>query len=110
MIEEREVLGLFTDIRRETLYLWIERGWLAPEQGEAGFRFREIDVARVRLIREFRTELELDADAMDVILPLLDQLHGLRDQVRRLADAVSREPEDVRQRIGTRLFPHSGNE
>ena len=112
MIEEREVLGLFTDLRRETLYLWIERGWLAPEQSEAGFRFREIDVARVRLIREFRTELELelDADAMDVILPLLDQVHGLRDQVRRLAEAVNREPEDVRQRIGARLYPHGGSD
>jgi chaperone modulatory protein CbpM len=110
MIEEREVLGLFTDLRRETLYLWIERGWLAPEEGEAGFRFREIDVARVRLIREFRTELELDADAMDVILPLLDQVHGLRDQVRRLAEAVNREPEDVRQRIGARLYPHGGGD
>tara|TARA_R110002110_G_scaffold81444_7_gene211853 strand:+ start:3050 stop:3382 length:333 start_codon:yes stop_codon:yes gene_type:complete len=99
MIEEKEVLGLFGDIGRETLYVWIERGWLAPEPGKGGFRFREIDVARVRLIREFRTELELDADALDVILPLLDQVHGLRDQVRRLADAVSREPEDVRRRI-----------
>jgi chaperone modulatory protein CbpM len=110
MMEEQEVLGLFTDIRRDTLYLWIERGWIVPEEGKAGFRFREIDVARVRLIREFRTELELDADALDVILPLLDQLHGLRDQVRRLADAVSRESEDVRQRIGTRLFPSAGND
>ena len=76
MMEEQEVLGLFTDIRRDTLYLWIERGWIVPEEGKAGFRFREIDVARVRLIREFRTELELDADALDVILPLLDQVHG----------------------------------
>ena len=110
MIEEREVLGLFKDIRRETLYFWIERGWLVPEEGEAGFRFREIDVARVRLIREFRTELELDADAMDVILPLLDQVHGLRDQVRRLADAVNREPEDVRRRIGASLSSRSGKD
>jgi chaperone modulatory protein CbpM len=109
MIEEKEVLGQFTDIGRETLYLWIERGWLAPELGKAGFRFREIDVARVRLIREFRTELELDADALDVILPLLDQVHGLRDRVRRLADAVSREPEDVRQRIGARMGPRPGS-
>jgi chaperone modulatory protein CbpM len=103
MIEEKEVLSLFADIRRETLYVWIERGWLAPEAGDGGFRFCEIDVARVRLIREFRTELELDVDALDVILPLLDQVHGLRDQVRRLADAVSREPEDVRRRIGESL-------
>jgi len=108
MIEEKEVLGQFADIGRETLYLWVERGWLAPEQGEAGLMFREIDVARVRLIHEFRTELELDADALDVILPLLDQVHGLRDGMRRLADAVSQEPEDVRQRIAASLSTGPG--
>lgn len=108
MMDEKEVLGQFADIRRETLYLWIERGWIAPETGQGGYRFREIDVARLRLVREFRTELELDADALDIILPLLDQVHGLRDRVRRLADAVSREPEDVRQRIARTLQDRSG--
>tara|TARA_R110000868_G_scaffold50260_1_gene160793 strand:- start:6659 stop:6985 length:327 start_codon:yes stop_codon:yes gene_type:complete len=103
MIDETEVLKQFVDIERETLYLWVERGWVTPEQSGRGFRFREIDVARVRLIREFRTELELDADSLDVILPLLDQVHGLRDQVRRLAEAVEREPADVRARIASAL-------
>ena len=103
MIGEEEVLGRFVDLRRETLYLWIERGWVAPEQDGETFRFREADVARVQMVREFRVELELDADALDIILPLLDQVHGLRDQVRLLADAVSREPEDVRQRVSAFL-------
>jgi chaperone modulatory protein CbpM len=103
MMDEKEVLGQFVDIRRETLYLWIERGWIAPEPGGDGYRFRDIDIARLRLVREFRTELELDADALDIILSLLDQVHGLRDRVRRLAVAVSREPEEVRERIARSL-------
>jgi len=107
MMEEKEVLGRFTRLRRATLHVWIERGWVTPERGQQGYQFREIDVARVRLIYEFSTELELDEDAIGVVLPLLDQVHGLRHQLRRLADAVSAQPEDVRRRI-TRMLEKSG--
>ena len=103
MIDEDEVLARFGEVRRETLYLWIERGWVTPERKGSSFRFREIDVARVRLISEFRTDLELDTDALDVILPLLDQVHGLRAEIRRLADAVNQEPDEVRRRIARTL-------
>ncbi len=103
MIEEREALARISGVRRETLHLWIARGWVTPERNNEELRFREIDVARIRLIREFQTDLNLGDDALDVILPLLDQVHGLRRQVRRMAGAVNREPEDVRRRIGRSL-------
>lgn len=100
MMGEKEILGHFMGLRRETLHVWVERGWVMPERSDrGGYRFHEIDIARVGLIYEFSTELELDEDAMDVILPLLDQVHGLRHQLRRLANAVSAQPEDVRRRI-----------
>ena len=103
MMEEKEILGHFIGLRRETLRVWVERGWVMPERGHGGYRFREIDVARVGLIYEFSTELELDEAAMEVVLPLLDQVYGLRRQLRRLADAVSTEPEEARRRIARRL-------
>jgi chaperone modulatory protein CbpM len=100
---EEDILGTFADLRRETLHVWIDRGWLAPERSGEGYQFQEIDVARIRLIREFRTELELDEDALDVILPLLDQVYGLRRELHRLADAVSAQPAEVRDRIAASL-------
>ncbi len=103
MREESEVLGVFSELRRETLYVWIERGWITPKRGRKGYRFQEIDVARLRLILEFRTELDLDEEALDVILPLLDQVHGLRRELHRLADAVNDQPQDVRARIAAHL-------
>lgn len=103
MMEEKEILARFMGLRRETLHVWVERGWVMPERGRGGYRFREIDIARVGLIYEFSTDLELDEDAMDVILPLLDQVHGLRHQLRCLADAVNAQPEDVRRRIAQTL-------
>ncbi|WNJ98804.1 chaperone modulator CbpM [Thalassospiraceae bacterium LMO-JJ14] len=99
MMHEQEILERYMDLPRETLHIWIEQGWVKPERGREGYRFREIDVARVGLIHEFSTELELGDDAMEVILPLLDQVHGLRRQLRCLADAVSAQPDDVRRSI-----------
>ena len=103
MREESEILGLFSGLRRETLHVWIERGWLAPSRGGDGYIFQEIDVARLRLIVEFRTDLALDDEALDVVLPLLDQVHGLRRELHRLADAVKAQPQDVQARISAHL-------
>ena len=103
MMGEVEILSRYTGLRREVLHVWVERGWVMPKRDRGGYQFREIDVARVGLIYEFSSELELDEDAMEVILPLLDQVHGLRYQLRCLASAVSAQPEDVRQNIAQTL-------
>jgi chaperone modulatory protein CbpM len=103
MIDETELLRTMRELRRETLHVWIERGWLSPVREDGDFRFRDIDVARARLIEEFRRDLALGDDALDVVLPLIDQLHGLRRELRRMAEAVSAEPDEVRQRIAAAL-------
>jgi chaperone modulatory protein CbpM len=99
MRAQDEILGTFSDLHRETLQLWIDRGWLVPQRTHSGYRFQEIDVARIRLIREFQNELEIDPEALDVILRLLDQVHSLRRELRGLADAVNAQPADIRARI-----------
>ncbi|MEX2616987.1 MAG: chaperone modulator CbpM [Alphaproteobacteria bacterium] len=103
MRSEHEILLDFVGLRRETLHVWIARGWIAPLREGGGYRYREIDVARIRLIEEFRSDLDIGEDAMDVILPLLDQVHSLRCELRRLADAVSAQPADVRRRIANAI-------
>ena len=99
MLSEQEVVSHFVDLQVETLHVWIERGWVTPRRDNGGYRFREIDVARVRLIREFSADLDMGEDAIDVILPLLDQVHGLRRQLHRLAEAVNAQPEEVRRNV-----------
>lgn len=103
MRSEIEVLNAVSGLRRETLYVWVERGWITPMREGGIYRFREIDVARIRLIEEFRTELDIGEDAMDIVLPLLDQVHGLRRELRRLADAVNAQPEDIRHSIANAM-------
>lgn len=110
MIDEKEILGRFAGLGRRTLHIWIERGWVAPARGSGGYRFREIDAARVGLIHEFSTDLALGEDAVDVVLGLLDQVHGLRHQLRALAEAISAEPADVRARIANALMAHQNQQ
>lgn len=66
--------------------VWIAQEWLVPEQTPSGPRFREIDIARARLILELRAGLGANDAGIDVILHLMDQLHGMRqalDALRR---------------------------
>jgi chaperone modulatory protein CbpM len=77
------------------LRLWCEAGWVAPAGGEHGAVFDEVDIARVRLVCELRDDLGLDEEAIPVVLSLVDQLYGLRRELRALARAVEEQPDDV---------------
>jgi chaperone modulatory protein CbpM len=76
---------------------WIAQEWVRPEGPP--WRFRDIDVARVRLIAELRRGMAIEEEAMPVILSLLDQLYETRRQMRALCGAIEQAPEDIRQRI-----------
>jgi chaperone modulatory protein CbpM len=79
---------------------WIGNSWLRAEGRPGQWRFHAIDVARVRLIRELRHDLEIDEDALPVVLSLIDQLYATRRQMEKLCRAVEAvAPEAVRQGI-----------
>ncbi|MBO6520184.1 MAG: hypothetical protein JJ900_04750 [Rhodospirillales bacterium] len=99
MIRYEQIFEEIEGLDAEALTRWIERGWVRPEgEGEAR-AFTDTDVARVRLIRECRVEMEIDADAMPVVLSLLDQLHGVRRELLALSDAVAGQTDDIRRDI-----------
>lgn len=68
----------------QVLDVWIEQQWLIPEKTPSGMRFREIDVARARLIRDLQSEIGANDAGIDVILHLMDQLHGMRRVLAQL--------------------------
>ncbi len=103
MMRFEEVVGLFADLGSGELTSWVERGWVRPEGDGETLEFREIDVARVRLIRDLRHEMAVGEDAVGLMLPLLDQVYALRAEMRRLALAIGQQPEAVRRAIWDRL-------
>ncbi len=69
---------------------WIAQDLVRPAQQDGDWLFRDIDVARLRLIQELRHDLRLEEDALPVVLRLMDQLYDARRRLRRLRDAVER--------------------
>lgn len=82
---------------------WIARGWIAPEGAAPDWSFAEIDVARVRLVRDLRRDMGVEEDSMNLVLSLLDQVYSLRRCMRLMVDALDEQPEDVRRAILVRL-------
>ena len=109
MIGRDELIRRFAGLDAAELGRWIENRWVLPEQHhETGhWQFYEVDVARVELILDIRREFAVDDDAMSLLLGLLDQVYGLRRQMRRLCDAIERQPEDIRDAI-RRALPKPG--
>jgi len=71
-------------VQVHTLDLWLEQRWLIPDQTSAAMSFSDIDLARACLIRDLQTDFGVNDEGVDVILHLVDQLHGLRRALGQL--------------------------
>lgn len=87
------------EIETTVLKIWIERRWLVPPQSSAGLAFEDAELARARLIQDLVGPMGVNDDGVDVAMQLLDQVHGLRGRLNRLADAVRRQDAGVQRRI-----------
>ena len=109
MIGLDELTHRFALLDRDELARWVENRWVLPEEEDGRWLFHEVDIARVELILEIRREFAVDDEAMVLVLGLLDQLYSLRRQMRRLCDALERQPPEVQERIRQAL-PRVGEE
>jgi chaperone modulatory protein CbpM len=83
----------------QLLQTWVEAGWLKPHQQATELWFSEIDLARAELIHDLGDDLGVNEHGVDVVLSLVDQVHGLRRTVRELLIALGRQPESLRREI-----------
>jgi chaperone modulatory protein CbpM len=64
---------------------------------DGDWRFRRIDVARAQLIWELRSDMQVNEEALPIVLSLLDQLYDLRRQLRAISEAFAEAiPADAR--------------
>ena len=103
MMRFTAVAALFPDLPETELHAWVERGWVRPEGAEPDWVFQEIDIARVRLIHDFRHAMAVPEETVPLVLSLLDQVYTLRGQMRAVARAVQGQPEAVRAAIRAAL-------
>ncbi len=97
MIRFNAIVAQFPDLPAPIIVDWIARGWVRAEgAGPDEWVFAEIDIARIRLIRELRIDLEVDEEALPLVLSLLDQVYGLRGTLKNVMQAIDLQPESVR--------------
>lgn len=99
IVSEQDLVIEIRELSLPRLHKWIRLGWVKPERREGAAFFQEVDVARVRLLNELEHALDFDDDTVPLVLSLLDQIHGLRRELRNLAHAVDEQPQPVRDRI-----------
>ena len=104
MISVEVLVTKLSGLQRQDLDRWICNDWVRPEGDFGHYRFREIDVARVRLIRDLRDDMKLNEDALPVVLSLLDQLYDARRQMHDLNEALHEiASEDLRRNLAAYL-------
>ena len=86
-------------LQPDDLHRWVRDELVVPSLIDDDLIFADADCARVRLICTLHYDLEVTADALPVILSLLDQLHRSRASLRALSAAVSAQDSTVRASI-----------
>jgi len=98
-MRESDVVRVVIGLKRAELRRWVAAGWVAPQRQEGEPNFREIDVARLQMIVQVRRDMRIAEENMPLVLSLVDQVYGLRNELRQLAEAVEAQPEPVRRAI-----------
>ncbi len=99
-MNEAQVVAEVTEVTLSRLRVWVGDGWVLPSRRDDGApEFDAIDIARLRLVCHLKDELNINDEAIPVVLSLLDQLHGVRRELKALAGALDRQPEHVRNEL-----------
>ena len=86
MIMNKQEFLTSAGLQVQTLELWLDQRWLIPLQTSAEMTFSDTDLARAHLIRDLKRDFGVNDEGVDVILHLVDQMHGLRRILEQLHD------------------------
>lgn len=99
MPTEQDVVARVQSLTVTRLRVWVRQGLIKP----ADESFSEADVARAELIHTLEDELGFPEEDVPVLLSLIDQIHGLRQELRGLLEALEDLPPDLRTTVRMRI-------
>jgi chaperone modulatory protein CbpM len=102
MLTERDIVARVQHVTVTRLRVWVRAGWIRPA-AKAEHGFSEADMARAALIRDLEDKLGFDEEQVPVLLNLIDQIHGLRAELKNMLDVLGELPEDVRATVEKRI-------
>jgi chaperone modulatory protein CbpM len=102
MLSERDLLTRVQSLTVTRLKVWVAQGWIKPA-GQPAQSYSEADLARAALICNLEDELGFDEEDVPVLLSLIDQIHGLRAELKSLLGALDDLPPDLRATVRMRI-------
>jgi chaperone modulatory protein CbpM len=102
MLSERDLLTRVQRLTVTRLRVWVAQGWIKPVD-RAAQGFSEADLARAALICNLEDELGFTEEDVPVLLSLIDQIHGLRSELKGLLDVLEELPPDIRATVRMRI-------
>jgi chaperone modulatory protein CbpM len=105
MMSVDDLVAAIAALQRSDLEAWIREELVAPRQEADTLLFTDMECARVRLISTLHYELEIDANALPVVLSVIDQLYDTRQHLLSLAAAVMAQDKSVQAAIIAAIEP-----
>lgn len=99
MMRVDEIVEAIGALRRSDLDAWISEELISSQEEGGALIFSDMECARIRLICSLRYELEIDAEALPVVLSLVDQLYKTRQRLLSLTAAVAAQDKPVQVAI-----------
>ncbi|MFO7478607.1 MAG: chaperone modulator CbpM [Methyloceanibacter sp.] len=109
MLSEHDLVAKVRHLTVTRLRVWVSHGWIKPAD-EAAQGFSEADLARAALICNLEDELGFAEEDVPVLLNLIDQIHGLRAELKGLLGALEDLPPDARATVRMRITQIRGGE
>lgn len=75
---------------------WIERDWLIAKWRSTTILLTDADAARARLIRDLVDDFGVNEEGVEIVLHLVDQLHGLRQALEQIRGDAQARPGPFR--------------
>ncbi|WP_300069436.1 hypothetical protein [uncultured Ruegeria sp.] len=98
-LTEEELIATITRLTSDRLSEYLAAEIVIPEQSEQGWVYQSIDVARLELACELHEQYDMEADALSMMISLIDQMHCLRAELREVLSAVEAQPDAVRNTL-----------
>jgi chaperone modulatory protein CbpM len=102
MLSEHDLLARVQRLTVTRLRVWVAQGWIKPADARAP-NYSEADLARAALICNLEDELGFAEEDVPVLLNLIDQIHGLRAELKGLVEALEDLPPDIRATVRMRV-------
>ncbi len=98
-LTEDELIETIARLTSDRLSDYLAAEIVIPEQSEQGLVYQSIDIARLELACELHDQYDMEADALSMMISLIDQMHCLRAELREVLNAVEAQPDPVRQQM-----------